>query len=115
MRSGNPSKIETIYHDDGVEATRSAAGFFISVPRPISANHQLGIVAALWEVWTAARNDVCGADLEWTIDVSDLDELTLPLSAVMSAIDADLRSVGSELLVVGDPQDRVKRPFKRTA
>ena len=85
------------------------------MPHPISANHQLSIVAALWDVWTAARNDVCGADMEWTIDVSDLDELTLPLIAVMSAIDADLRQAGRKLFVVGDRQDRVKRPFTRTA
>ena len=110
MRARNPLRNEIIYHDEGVVATRSAGGFLICLPRPISPNHQLGIVAVLWDVWTAARNDVCGADVEWTIIVSELDELTLPLIATMSAIDAELRQAGRELLVVGERQD-VTRPL----
>ena len=111
MSAMNRAKSEIIYHDEGVLATRSAAGFFVHLSRPIAACHQLRIVAALWEVWLASRSEVRGADVEWTIDLSGFGELPLPLIAVISAMDADLRQDGHKPLVVSDRQEGTRLPF----
>lgn len=101
MSNESLANTETIYHDEGVVETRSAGALLIRLPRPISVNHQLGIIAVLWEMSLAVRNDVSGEKMEWTINVSDLDELTLPLIAILSALDVDLHQAGRKFEVVG--------------
>ncbi len=92
---------ETVYREDGVVATRSAAGYLIFLPRALSTGQQLCLVAALWEVWVSVCNHANGIQLDWTIDVSEFDDLPFPLIAVISSIDTDLNRTGRTLRVVG--------------
>jgi len=91
---------ESICRDEGMTATRSAAGIRICLPRPVSAHHQVCMVATLWEVWSAARNEVSIDKADWIVDVSAMDDLPLPLVAVLSAIQVDLSRVHRNLLLL---------------
>ena len=95
------SKTVTTTHDEGVVVTRSSAELLIRLPLPQSLGHQLGVIAVVWEMWKSAESDIVGSDTEWTVNISQLDEITFPLIAVMSAIDAGLCRSGKTLLVVG--------------
>ena len=90
-----------IYNEEGVIASRSKAGFLIFLPRTVSTSQHLCATAALWEVWIASRNDVSDWNANWTIDVSEFDDLPISLIAVISAIEADLIQSGRSLQVVG--------------
>ena len=103
MNAMSLARTATVHHDEGVVTRRSTDGCCVCLPRPVTANHELGILAVLWNVWTAARSDTRGADVEWTVDVCEFDKPTLPLVAILSAIDADLRQAGRKLLVVRGP------------
>lgn len=95
------AKTDTAYLDEGVVVTRSADGTTVRLPHLRSAHHQLGVIAILWEVWISAQKEDQDPSREWTVNISDLGEMTLPLIAVMSAIDADLGCAGTRLFVVG--------------
>ena len=105
MSTMNFAETEAV-NEDGVTITRSSVGLSVCLPRPVSTSHELRIVAVLWEAWITARNDVCVGNMKWTIDVRQLDEITLPLIAIMSAIDADLTQAGRKPLVVGSAHVR---------
>ena len=96
-------KTEITYHEAGVLATRSTTGYCISLPRPNSTNHQLSIVASLWDAWAGTRNDASDPNMVWTINVAKLEELPPPIIAVLSAIDAELSQEGHMLFVIGSP------------
>ncbi|MFA6243352.1 MAG: hypothetical protein WC655_20605 [Candidatus Hydrogenedentales bacterium] len=102
---------ESTCRDEGVTATQSGTGIRLSLPRPVSVNHQICIVAILWEVWKAAQNDACGEKSDWIVDTSAMTELPLPLVAILSVIDADLNQVSRNLFIVyasGRPSTEVE-------
>ncbi len=101
MNTGGLSKTLTSSDDEGVIVTRSTAEMLVRLPLPQSLSHQLGVIAVVWELWKSTDGDVRHADTEWTMNISKLDEITLPLLAVMSAIDAGLSRSGRALLIVG--------------
>jgi hypothetical protein len=96
---------EIAYYDEGVVATRSADRYIISLPTPVSAHHQLSIISVLWRVWKSTRNAVHLRDLQWTVHIPDTDELTIPLTAVLSVIDFDLGRTGHTLAIVSGRTD----------
>jgi len=90
----------SIYREEGVVATRSAVGFCIRVPYPVSSNHQFGIAGALWEIWVTIRNHVVDSGHKCFVDISALDDLPLPLITILSAMDGDLNQVGRKLILL---------------
>jgi len=91
---------EIVYHEERVTAMRSASGLLIHLPRPNSAQHQLGIIAVLWEICTAALGDADGEEAPQTINIELEDEMSLPMIATISAINAELEQAGHRLSVV---------------
>lgn len=85
----------TTTFDEGVVVTRSAAGMTIRLPHPRSAQHQLGVIAVVWDVLNSTHR------VDWTVNIAELDEMTLPLIAVMGAIDTHLGRSGKRLFVAG--------------
>jgi hypothetical protein len=95
MSDTNLAKTITTSFDEGVVVTRSVAGITVRLPRPRSAHHQLCVIAVVWEMLKSARH------VDWTLNISELEEITLPLIAVMCAIDTNLGYAGKRLFVVG--------------
>jgi len=103
IRARRMPRFETIEHDEGVVATRSSTGLQVRLPKPESADHELRMIAVLWDLWIAGRIDGCDEEVRWTVRLLDYDELTVPLIAILSAIDAELGRTGHTLLVIGRP------------
>ncbi len=99
-------RFETVYHDEGVVATRSSTGLQVRLPSPLSADHQLRVISVLWGLWCASRVEGCDEEVRWTVQVSNREELALPLVVTLSAIDVELRRTGHKLLLIGVPDTR---------
>jgi len=99
---------EIIFHKEGIVATRSASEFVIRLPRAVSADQQLGIIAVLWDICMDARQETCDKNIEYTIKIELEEEPSLPLIVTIYAIGAELEQLGRRLLVVGHQQIQVR-------
>lgn len=91
---------ESLHVDEGVIITRTTASYFVTLPDPASTHHQLGIVAELWKAWLASQDDESDKQLEFTIVVSALDRMTLPLISIIAAVHNELKLAGRKLVVL---------------
>ena len=93
-------RAEALFEAEGVTVTRVRGEIVLCLPRSSSSHHLLGMVGVLWEVWTAARDEVMYSNVELTVDVSAFDgNLPLPLISVMSAIGRELDRVGRRIQI----------------
>lgn len=90
-----------VHHDEGVVTRRLEDGLHIELPHATSPRHRLRIIAVLWREWVTSRSEPGDEGLEWTIWMSETEEMTLPLASILGAIGAELRQGGRKLVVLG--------------